>query len=74
VKTLIFFTALNWPTPTDFLEFALSHTDALTPSRTFYLQALSGSYDVTSAFNPTLPGQGQKRASFAFTPYYSKKS
>ncbi len=34
-----------------FLEFALLHTDQLTPSRTFYLQELSGSYDVTSAIN-----------------------
>jgi hypothetical protein len=24
--------------------------------------------------NPTLPGQGQKMASFALTPYYSKQS
>ncbi len=24
--------------------------------------------------NPTLPGQGQKMASFALMPYYSKKS
>jgi hypothetical protein len=51
VTTLTFFTALNLPTPTDFLEFTLSHTDGLTPSRTFYLQDLSGSYDVTSAIN-----------------------
>jgi hypothetical protein len=35
-----------------FLEFALLHTDALTPSRTFNLQDLSGSYDITSAINP----------------------
>ncbi len=34
-----------------FLETTLSHMDALTPSRTFYQQDLSGSYDVTSAIN-----------------------
>ncbi len=37
--------------PNRFLEFALLHKDALTPSRMFYLQDLSGSYDVTSAIN-----------------------
>jgi hypothetical protein len=35
-----------------FVEIALLHTDALTPSRTFYLQDLSGSYDITSTINP----------------------
>jgi hypothetical protein len=37
--------------PNRFLEFALLHKDVLTPSRTFYLQDLSGSYDITSAIN-----------------------
>jgi hypothetical protein len=35
-----------------FVEIALLNADALTPSRTFYLQDLSGSYDITSTINP----------------------
>ncbi len=51
MKTVTFYYCFKLPNTNRFLEFALLHTDALTPSRTFYLQDLSGSYDVTSAIN-----------------------
>jgi hypothetical protein len=51
-EDVIFFTALTCQSQQFFLDFTLLHTDALTPSRTFYLQDLSGSSDVTSAINP----------------------
>ncbi len=45
MKALIFFTAFKLANTNRFLESTLLRTNAQTPSRTFYLQDLSGSYE-----------------------------